>query len=318
MTTHVYKKGFFEVGQGHALYYELYGNPNGTPVVFLHGGPGAGFSKKDYRFFDPRKFSVLFFDQRGAGKSKSTDSLKANTTKNLIEDTKKIMQHVGFEKAIVFGGSWGSCLSMLFAIKHTKMVNGLVLRGIYLADKTAREHFYLGGIKNFFPAEFEKFISLVPEKNRKSPEKYYYNKILHGNKKEQQKYLDEWIRIELSLLRLAPNQKELGKEMTGKWHRQFSLIECHFLSRNCFLSYDYVIKNVHIFSHLPVSIVHGRYDMVCPPISALELHRKLPKSRLIYTIAGHAGHDPENEKKLIQEVNLIQKNIKNRRNKISH
>ncbi|MDO8633918.1 MAG: prolyl aminopeptidase [archaeon] len=307
MQPRVYKKDFFDAGQGHELYFELYGNPKGTPVVFLHGGPGAGFSKKDYRFFDPRKFNVLFFDQRGAGKSKTADPLSSNTTKHLIEDTKKLMQHVGFDKAIVFGGSWGSCLSMLFAIRHMDMVLGLVLRGIYLADRTAREHFYLGGIKNFYPAEFEKFISLVPKKHRKSPEKYYCQKILHGNKKEQKKFLDEWVRIELSLLHLAPNQKEIGKEMAGKLHRRFALIECHFLSRNCFLPYDYVIKNVHKFSHLPVSIVHGRYDMVCPPVSALELHQKLPKSRLFFTIAGHAGHDEENEKKLIEEVNRLRK-----------
>ncbi|MBI4044179.1 MAG: prolyl aminopeptidase [Candidatus Diapherotrites archaeon] len=307
MKPRVYKKGFFDTGQGHSLYYELYGNARGTPVVFLHGGPGAGFSKKDYSFFDPAKFNVLFFDQRGAGKSKATNPLAANTTKHLVEDTKKLMQHVGFEKAIVFGGSWGSCLSMLFAIRHTNMVSGLVLRGIYLADRTAREHFYLGGIKNFYPAEFEQFISLVPKKHRNNPEKYYYQKILHGNKRERKKYLDEWVRIELSILHLAPDQKELGKEMTGEWHRRFALIECHFLSKNCFISYNYVKKNLHKLRHLPVSIVHGRYDMVCPPVSAYELHQKLPKSRLSFTTAGHAGHDEENEKKLVEEVNRMRK-----------
>lgn len=300
----VYKKGYFDVGEGHEIYYELYGNKHGTQVVFLHGGPGAGFSKKDYRFFNPKKFNVLFFDQRASGKSKALDPLHANTTRDLIEDTKKLMEHVGFEKAIVFGGSWGSCLAMLFAIKHTKMVNGLVLRGIYLADKTARKHFYLGGIKTFFPKEYERFISLVPVSQRKQPEKYYYNKMLSKNKKTREKYLDEWIRIELSLLKLRSGKKEVAKELKGKWSKQFALIECHYLSQNCFVSYDYVLKNVHKITQLPVSIVHGRYDMICPPISAYELHQKLPKSRLFFTTAGHSSHDKENEEKLIEEVNL--------------
>ncbi len=302
-----YKKGFFEVGNGHGLYYELFGSPKGQPVVFLHGGPGAGFSKKDKVFFDPKKFNVLFFDQRGAGKSKAKDPLHENTTSHLIEDTKKLMEHVGFEKAIIFGGSWGSCLALLFAIRHTKMVQALVVRGIYLADKTAREHFYLGGIKNFFPQEWEKFISLVPHAHRKNPEKYYYKKMLHGDKKTRKKFLDNWVGIELALLRLAPHKKEFKKEMTGKWHGQFALIECHFLSRNCFLEYDFVKSNLHKLRHLEVSIIHGRYDMVCPPVSAFELHNALPKSRLFFTTAGHASRDEENKKKLVEEINRMRK-----------
>lgn len=311
-----YKKGFLPVGEGHEIYFELYGNPKGTPVVFLHGGPGAGFSKKDYDFFDQKKFNVLFFDQRGSGKSKAKTPLEANTTTHLVEDTKKLIEHAGFEKAIIFGGSWGSTLALIFAITHPEMVQGIVLRGVFLADRTGRQHLYLGGIKNFFPKEWSNFISIVPKKQRNNPEKYYYKKMLSKNRKTSQKYAKAWTKIELSLLRLKHDKKELNRLLGKKFDKKFALIECHYLSSNCFVAYDYIKKNLHNLKHLPASIVHGRYDMVCPPASALELHAALPNSRLFYTTAGHASREKETKEKLVEEINRMAKLVKYKKNQI--
>ncbi|MFH0955242.1 MAG: alpha/beta fold hydrolase [Candidatus Micrarchaeota archaeon] len=153
-----YRTGYFLVGQGHELYYELVGNPNGIPVVHLHGGPGAGFQQKDRDYYNPKKFNALLFDQRGSNHSKPLAETKNNTTQLLVKDIEKLMDFVGFQKAIIVGGSWGSTLALVFAIQHPKRVSALLIRGIYLANRFSRNHFYFGGVQSFFPDVHEKFL----------------------------------------------------------------------------------------------------------------------------------------------------------------
>lgn len=306
-----YRRGFFPVGQGHRLYFELWGNPNGMPVVFLHGGPGGGLQKKDYNYFDAKKFHVLFFEQRGSNRSIPFGSIKANTTKYLVRDIVKLMDFAGFKKSVLFGGSWGSTLALVFAIQHPKRVAGLVLRGVFLANHFARKHVYFGGLQSFFPREWNRFISLVPKKHRNNPESYFFRQMTSKNKKRAKRFSMEWARLETSVLKLVNNPKEVEKKLGEKWIGPYSLIGSYYLSRNCFLPHDFILKNAFRI-RVPVSIVQGRYDMMCPPLEAFELHSVLPNSRLFFTIGGHSSHEPGTAQKLKGELLWMEKKIRKR------
>jgi proline iminopeptidase len=170
-----YKKGFINVTGGYKLYFELYGNPKGIPVLFLHGGPGAGFSDSDKQFFDKRRYNVVFFDQRGSSRSKPFGSIKKNTTQDLVEDINRVLDYLNFDKIYIFGGSWGSTLALVYAIHNPKRVLGLILRGVFLANKYSLDHYINGGIKEFFPDVWDRFVSIV--KKGEKPADFYLKKI---------------------------------------------------------------------------------------------------------------------------------------------
>lgn len=302
-----YKKDYLATGNKHELYYELSGNPNGKPVIYLHGGPGGGFSEKSKRFFNP-KFKIIHFDQRGSGKSTPFASLKDNTTFHLVEDIKKLMDYLSIKKAFLFGGSWGSTLALVFAIKYPEKVAGMVLRGIYLPSK--EDNFYFTyEARDHFPEQWKDLASLVPQEiiKRKKIEDYYYKKILSPDKNIREKYIKAWAKYELSISGLDYSEKKVLEIMKEIKIDAFSTIELHYLTHNCFLPKDYIMKNTHKISHIPASIIHGRYDCVCRPLSAYRLHKKLHNSKLFLTIAGHSASDKENENLLIKEMNRIGK-----------
>jgi len=301
-----YKKGFVNVGQGHELYYECYGNPKAKPVLFLHGGPGGGFRKTDKRFFNPKKFNVIFFDQRGCGKSKPFASLKNNKTANLVEDCKKLLAFLGLEKVFLFGGSWGSTLGLCYAIKYPETVSGMLLRGIFLSNSQDLDYFIEGPAREMFPKQWQRFIENVPKTERRQIVEFYAKKINSKNKKISKKYGFEFAVYEQSIMRLEYDQKKVLKKLK-KWKKNtWPLIESHYLANKCFLPENHILKNAHKISNIPTIIVHGRYDCVCSPKSALKLHKKLKKSRLTFVAAGHSASDKAIEQKILAEMKKLE------------
>lgn len=297
-----YKSGYIDVSDGHSLYFELYGNPKGIPVLFLHGGPGAGFSDKDKQFFNKRIYNVLFFDQRGSSRSKPFGSIENNTTADLVCDINKILDYLGFDRIFVFGGSWGSSLALVYAIHHPDRVKGLIIRGIWLVNKFGLEHYINGGIKEFFPDVWDRFAKLVPE--GENPVNYYLDKMLSDDKKVSDKYAYEWAYYEMSFYTInkIADPDEILKTFS---HKSMAILEAYYIKNNCFLSEDFIMNNVDKIKNINVSIVQGRYDFICPPSQAFRLHSGLNKSSLNITNAGHSSSDIENKKTLINELRRI-------------
>ncbi len=227
-----YKNGFINVSDGYKLYFELYGNPKGIPVLFLHGGPGAGFSDNDKQFFDKRRYNVIFFDQRGSSRSKPFGSIKKNTTQDLVNDINKILDYLNFDKVYIFGGSWGSTLALVYAINNPKRVRGLILRGIFLANKYSLEHYINGGIKEFFPDVWDRFVK--PVKNGEKPANYYLKRILSKNKKISEKFAYEWAYYEMSFYTInkISNPDKILKTFS---YRSLAILEAHYIINKCFL-----------------------------------------------------------------------------------
>ncbi|MFA4820348.1 MAG: prolyl aminopeptidase [Candidatus Aenigmatarchaeota archaeon] len=300
-----YKSGFLKVGDGHTLYYELCGNPKGRPVLYLHGGPGGGIAPNDRRYFNPKAYNAILFDQRGAGKSKPFASTKNNTTWKLLEDIRVLLNHLGIKKVFLFGGSWGSTLALVYAINYPETVTGMLLRGIFLSTTEEYKEFFGGYSAKMFPDAWERFLSFVP--NRKNPVAYYIKQMNSKDKKISDKYAREWSTYELTMLKLVVPQKTLKKYLRRGNYRALGPLEAHYLSRNCFLSENYILKNAHKLKKIPTVIVHGRYDAICMPISAYKLHKALPCSKLYFVISGHGAHDKNMGRKLVEELDKFAK-----------
>lgn len=289
-----YKKGYFKVSDGHSLYYELYGNPKGVPVVTLHGGPGSGFSERHKTYFNPKIYNVLLFDQRGAARSKPFVGLKANTTQKLADDINALMDHVGFDKAIFYGGSWGSTLALVFAIQNPQRVFHMVLRSLFLANREAMDYYIQGQVANFYPDVWQRFIDMVPLKSRHNPLKYYYQKMKSGSPAVRKRFAEEWTRYELAIAPLEKPSETKIKKMLGEFSfESLGMLEAHYIAQNCFLPENYILKNADKISNIPLNLLHGHYDLVCPAKHAHALHHLLPKSSLKLFVAGHfmSGQD---------------------------
>lgn len=297
-----YRKGFLNVGSGHSLYFELFGNPKGIPMVFLHGGPGAGFSDKDKTFFDKRRYNVLLFDQRGSSRSKPFGSIKNNTTQDLVADINKLLDFVGLDKAYVFGGSWGSTLALVYAIHHPERVLGLILRGIWLSNKYSLDHYIAGGIKEFFPDVWERFGKLVQD--GENPAKYYLKQMLTANKETSDKYAYEWAYYEMSFYTIR-KISGIDEILNTFSYKSMAIMEAHFIANNCFIPENFIMNNIYKIKNIKTTIVHGRFDFICPPIMAFQLHSALNNSKLNITVSGHSGYDPENFKALKKEMKRI-------------
>lgn len=307
-----YRHGFLDVGDGHSLYYELCGNPKGKPVLFVHGGPGAGCTPGSRRYFSPKKWNIILFDQRGAGRSKPFCSVKANTTWKLVADIRQLLRFLKIRKVFLFGGSWGSTLSLVYAIKHPENVTGILLRGIFLGREKDIMYTYGGGAEEYFPDAWERFAGKVPKRLRKRKRgviNYYVKMMQAGNKRLAGKFAFEFAYYELSLLKLNMPDKVVRKDLKGFSYRSMGVIESFYMKHNCFLSENYILKNIGRIRRLniPVSIVQGRYDVLCPPMQAWLLHKALPKSRIHFATAGHASSEPEIQGKLVEEMKRIEK-----------
>ncbi len=302
-----FQEGYFKVDNGHQLYYAVYGNPQGIPVLYVHGGPGSGCGEDAHRYFDPKKFKIIIVDQRGAGKSKPFASLNANTTKNLVEDFRKILDFLNVKHVYLFGGSWGSCLSLCFAVKYPSRVKGMVLRGIFLGDQDEIDFILKGIIRTHFPKEWGRFAGMAPKKYRADPAPYYGKMLNSVNENIVRKYAKEWIRFEMSLISLVPNPKMVNEIISKRSVISFAKIEAHYLLNKCFIPDRYILKNIKKIKHIPLVIVHGRYDFVCEPRIAYQLHMALPKSKLHFVIGGHWSKDPEVRSLLMKEIHAMAK-----------
>jgi len=291
-----YDTGRIGVSSVHQLYYEQCGNPNGKPVVFLHGGPGAGLIPDYRRFFDRDAYRIILFEQRGAGRSIPHASLDDNTTWHLVQDIEQIREHFGIEQWLVFGGSWGSTLSLAYAESHPERVRGLVLRGIFLCRPKEIRWFYEEslGASAIFPDTWEQYVRIIPEVERGDMIGAYYRRLTSDDESVRLEAAKAWSIWEATALKLLQDQKLIDDFSEPEMALALARIECHYFVNNCFFKTDnYLLEHVDRIRHIPAVIVHGRYDVVCPFMSAWDLHRAWPEAILeIIPDAGHAATEP--------------------------
>lgn len=291
-----YDSGYLRVSAVHELYYEQCGNPKGKPVVFLHGGPGAGLTPEYRRFFDPEAYRVILFEQRGSGRSRPHASLDDNTTWHLIQDIEQLREHLGVEQWLVFGGSWGSTLALAYAETHPERVRGLVLRGIFLCRPKETIWFYEDdqGASAIFPDQWEEYVRIIPETERGDLIAAYHKRLTSDDTSVRLEAARAWATWEASALKLIPDQKLIDEFTEPETALAVARIECHYFINNCFFETDnYLLENIERIRHIPAVIVHGRYDIVCPFMSAWDLHRAWPEATLkIIPDAGHSVLEP--------------------------
>ncbi len=299
------------VSDGHELYIEESGNPEGVPVVFLHGGPGASCEPVNRCYFNPEQYRIILFDQRGSGKSKPHASISNNTTQNLIQDLEKIREYLNVSQWVVFGGSWGSTLALAYAQEHPAKVLGLILRGIFLCREEDITWFYQGGAARLFPDAWLDFLEPIANEDRGDLVKAYYEKLTSENEIERMAAAKAWSIWEGSTATLKPNSKV--RDYFSDPHTALSIarIECHYFINNIFLDDNQLIENMHKIKHIPGFIVHGRYDVVCPVDQAFELHQHWPESELrIISDAGHAVSEDGITRALVESTDAILKMLK--------
>ncbi|MBS0625824.1 MAG: prolyl aminopeptidase [Verrucomicrobia bacterium] len=288
------KTGHLRVSNEHELYWEESGNPRGKPVIFLHGGPGSGTEAGHRCFFDPKRYRIILMDQRGCGKSLPHSSLHENTTWDLVEDVEKLRKFLKIDSWVVFGGSWGSTLSLAYAETYPETVSALILRGIFLCRRAELLWFYQNGAHNIFPEEWEKFLAPIPLGEREDMMQAYYRRLTSPDESIRKKAAKAWTRWEGAALKLILDPALLDSFTEDRHADAIARIECHYFVNNCFLKTDnWLIEQVHRIRKIPGVIVHGRYDVVCPFINAWDLHKAWPEAKLeIIPDAGHAASEP--------------------------
>ena len=289
-----YDQGMLKVSPVHNIYYEQCGNPQGQPVVFLHGGPGGGIVEDYRRYHDPGAYRIVLFDQRGSGKSTPHASLEDNTTWHLVEDIEKLREHLGIERWQVFGGSWGSTLSLAYAQTHPDRARQLVLRGIFLCRPKEIRWFYQEGANAIFADVWEEYLNVIPEEERTDMVSAYYRRLTSETDEVKLAAARAWSIWEGSTSKLFFDYNMIEKFAEPEFAMAFARIECHYFMHNAFFDTDnYLIENVGKIRHIPAAIVQGRYDVVCPMMSAWELHRAWPEAELqIIPDAGHSAAEP--------------------------
>jgi proline iminopeptidase len=289
-----YKTGRLRVSAVHELYYEESGNPKGKPVVFIHGGPGSGTDGRQRTFFDPSRYRIVLFDQRGAGKSTPFASIEENTTWDLVADMEKLRVHLGIEKWLVFGGSWGSTLGLAYAQTHTDRVSEIILRGIFLLRKSEIDWFYQEGAGRLFPDAWDPYWNYIPESERHDMVSAYYKRLTSKDPKVQLEAARIWSGWEGRTSKLFPDPTFIRGYEADDFATSFSRIECHyFIHRGFMKTDDQLLKGVEKVRHLPGVIVQGRYDVVCPMRSAWDLHLAWPEADFVVVPdAGHSAFEP--------------------------
>lgn len=275
---------FLDVGDGHELYVQDWGTKDAiTPIIFLHGGPGSGCKDKYKGDFDPARHRVIFFDQRGCGRSLPYGSLEHNTTQALVNDISAIADKLELKTFIICGGSWGSTLALAYAVAHPERVEALVIRGIFTGTQEEIDWLNQGAYQTFFPEVWGRFLNDTPKNHRADPTGYHLERLFGDDEIDAKESAYTFACMELGLLYLDDRFTAPAFE---EFDPTFIKIEYHYLKNTCFLEENYINENVHKLT-MPVYVVQGRYDMVCPPKTAYALHKKLPNSELIWTISGH-------------------------------
>jgi proline iminopeptidase len=299
-----FREGDLQVSELHTIHYEECGNPKGKPLVFLHGGPGGGIDPVYRRYFDPRKWRIVMFDQRGCGKSRPFAELRENTTWDLVGDIEQLRSHLGIDRWVVFGGSWGSTLALTYAQTHSKRVVALTLRGIFLLRRSELLWFYQDGASRIFPEAFDDYLEPIPEHERGDMMKAYHKRLTSSNRKVRRKAAKAWSVWEGRTSKLHVDPGLVKKFGGGRFADAFARIEAHyFVNRGFFDHDDQLLRNAGRLRHIPGVIVQGRYDVVCPATSAWDLHRVWPKAKLVIVPdAGHSMTEPGIRSALIEET----------------
>jgi len=290
-----YQHQWLVVDEQHQLYIEESGNPNGIPVIYLHGGPGGGSSANHRRYFNPEKYRIILFDQRGCGKSKPAPCLINNTTQKLVADIEKIRQHLAIDKWLVAGGSWGTTLALCYAIKHAKNVLGFILRGIFLATSAEYDWLYKkGGAERFFPEYYQDFLKPLPIEDKHEPLTGYHKIFTSSNEVAIISASKAWYLWELRLSTLEHHH--IGRAQIEDNHQAFCMAQLsnHYFKHNSFISENYILDNIHEINDIPAMIIHGRYDMVCQLTIADGLTKAWHNASLnILPQAGHSGFESQ-------------------------
>jgi len=295
-----YETGDLDVGDGHTLYYEQSGNPSGKPVVFLHGGPGGGCTPKMRQFFDPARYRIVLFDQRGSGKSRPHAHLEANTTWDLVADIERLRERLCVERWQVFGGSWGSTLALAYSQTHPGSVTELVLRGIFLLRKKEIDWFYQHGASEIFPDNWQRFVEPIPEDERHDLLHAYHKYLTSDDADVRLRAARAWSVWEGSSCMLIPSPDIEQIFAAESMALSMARIECHYFVNEGFMEENQLLRNVERIRHIPAAIVHGRYDIVCPAVSAWELSTAWPEAELhIVPDAGHAAFEAGNVHELV-------------------
>jgi proline iminopeptidase len=297
-----YDQGMLPVSPVHTLYYEQSGNPEGVPVVFLHGGPGGGTVPDYRRFFDPEAYRIVLFDQRGSGKSTPHANLEDNTTWRLVADIEQLREHLGVESWVVFGGSWGSTLALAYAQTHPTRTRALVLRGIFLCRPKEIRWFYQEGASAIYPDAWEHYVKVIPEAERADMLGAFHRRLTSDDETVRLEAARAWSVWEGSTSKLHPDEDFIEHFGDPQFALAFARIECHYFMNNAFFDTDnYLIENVGKIRHIPAVIVQGRYDVVCPLMSAWELHCAWPEADLrIIPDAGHSALEPGTRSALVE------------------
>jgi proline iminopeptidase len=289
-----YDQGYLRVSPTHEVYYEQCGNPRGKPAVFVHGGPGAGCYPGARCFFDPKRYRIVLFDQRGCGRSRPHASLEDNTTWHLVADMERLRRHLGIERWQVFGGSWGSTLALAYAQKHPARVTELVLRGIFMLRKLEIDWFYQAGASMLFPDRWEKYLAPIPPRERGDLVAAFYRRLTSRKRATRVAAARAWSIWEAATSFLRVNERNVDKWGQEDFAIAVARIECHYFVNKGFLEReDQLLRGVRRIRHIPAVIVQGRYDVVCPMRTAWDLHRAWPEADFrVVPDAGHSALEP--------------------------
>ncbi|MEZ6195146.1 MAG: prolyl aminopeptidase [Planctomycetota bacterium] len=302
-----FDSGRLRVSDLHEIHYEQCGNPEGRPVVFVHGGPGGGCSADDRRFFDPARWRIVLFDQRGCGRSRPHAELRENTTWNLVEDMEKLRRHLGIESWGVFGGSWGSTLALAYAETHPDRVRSMVLRGIFMLRRSELTWFYQEGASHLYPDVWEDYLAPIPEVERADLMSAYHRRLTSDDPEVRIAAAKAWATWEGATSRLLPDEGFTSRFGQDEFALAFARIECHYFVHGGFFRSDaQLLEDVDRIRHVPAVIVQGRYDVVCPMRSAWDLHRAWPEARLVVVPdAGHNSREPGTLSALIEATDAF-------------
>jgi proline iminopeptidase len=287
-----YAKGVLDLDGHHKMYWEVSGNPDGLPVVFLHGGPGAGASPSHRRFFDPEHYKIIIFDQRGSGRSEPFADITDNTTQHLVADLETLRQHLRVETWLIFGGSWGSSLALAYGLAHPDRVAGFVLRGLFLCTQKELAWFF-DGIQTVFPEKWRDFKNYLPKNEQNDLLHAYHERLVSLDEAIHQPAARVWGHFEEACSTLLPSSRSLAGLDSGHVPLALARIESHYFVNNFFLPDNYFFENIDKISHIPAVIVQGRYDMICPIVTADKLVQDWSKAKLVIVPdAGHSAMEP--------------------------
>ena len=299
------KEYMLTCGDIHNIYVEESGNPDGQPILFLHGGPGGGCGAKQRRFFDPKYYRIILFDQRGCGKSTPLGETKENTTEDLISDIETIRKHLNIEKWILFGGSWGSSLALAYGVRYPEYLIGLILRGVFLSREKELDWF-LKDVDQFFPEYHELLLNHKDNINKDNLVEEYTRLVFGNNFNIAKKASVAWNKFEGSVLKLLPTSDlSDNKEINYEFELARAKVQLHYINNLCFIDGEKILNKVEVLENIPVEIVQGRYDMVCPPKTAYDLKQRLPHSQLV--IIADAGHSASEDGTLSSLISATEK-----------